>query len=76
MAELLGEVAERIVQQNETPRRVKEINKCGDDSTYVDFVTSQFGLEWSKTDDLGGWQPIAVEKRDDEDENVYRVWFQ
>lgn len=72
MAEALGDVVERIVEENKSPKRVAEINKGGEHSTYVDFETGAFGLEWSKTEDLGGWRPIAVEKRDD----CHRVWFQ
>lgn len=74
MSELLGDVAQRMVEDNNSIKAVKEINKSGKHSTYVDFDVGPFGIEWSKTDDFGGWQTIAVEAKDDGD--TYRVWFQ
>lgn len=74
MSELLGDVAERMVENNTSIKSVSEINKGGEHSTYVDFKIGQFGMEWSKTSDLGGWRPIAIEAKDDGD--TYRVWFQ
>lgn len=71
MAELLGDVAQRIAEQT-TAYEVKELNKNGENRTYVDFNAGQFGLDWGSVN-LGGWRPIAVENTEDD---IYRVWFQ
>lgn len=71
----LGRLADRIVEDNPAMHGVEKVHVSDDHSaTYVDFVAPH-GVDWDRTDDMGGWMPAAAMALDGSDSADYRVWF-